>query len=173
MAFTMLHQRPCHVLVDRYVTSRVMSGPIAGIAGQESHNASSISIISYSIYILTVEYSLPGPRTDKKLYIAPMLKGPTGSDLPEFQLTHPGLRALPHLPIHKGLSYLMRNYACLAKRTLVKHYQRQRAEHGRAPGRPPKVDALTVIEWKKVFHQRLFVNSCNSRNLAVTPPAKV
>ena len=102
-----------------------------------------------------------------------MLKGPTDPDLPEFQLPQPGLLALPHLPIHEGLSCLTCNYTCVAKQIMEKHYQRQHAEHKRAPGRPSKVDALTVSNWKKVSCQRLFVHGCKSQYFAVISPAEV
>jgi hypothetical protein len=102
-----------------------------------------------------------------------MLKGPIDPDLPEFQLPPPGLLALPHLPIHEGWSCLTCNYTCLAKRTMERHYQSQHAEHKRAPGRPSKVDALTVAYWKKVSCQRLFVQGCKSQYFAVISPAEV
>jgi hypothetical protein len=102
-----------------------------------------------------------------------MLKGLTDPGLPEFQLPQPGLLVLLHLPIHEGWSCLTCNYTCLAKRIMERHHQSQHAERKRAPGRPSKVDALTVSYWKKVSCQRLFVQGCKSQYFAVISPAEV
>ncbi|CAN9210663.1 hypothetical protein AA0121_g11547 [Alternaria tenuissima] len=102
-----------------------------------------------------------------------LLKGPIDPDLPEFQLPQLGLLALPHLPIHEGLSCQACNYTCLAKQNMDKHYQRQHAEHKRAPGRPSKADALTVSNRKRVSCQRLFVQGCKSHYFAVISPAEI
>jgi hypothetical protein len=56
-----------------------------------------------------------------------MLQGVTDPDLPGFQLPQPGLLALPHFPIHEGLSCLTCDYTCLAKQMMESHYQRQHA----------------------------------------------
>ncbi|KAL5373648.1 hypothetical protein PMIN06_012450 [Paraphaeosphaeria minitans] len=101
-----------------------------------------------------------------------MLKSPVDPDSPCFRLPPAGQLALPHLPIHKGLSCPDCEYTCTASRVLAKHFNDLHAEHKRAPGRQPKAAAVTAPQWKQVSCQRLFVGGAKSGYFAVVSPTE-
>jgi hypothetical protein len=101
-----------------------------------------------------------------------MLKTPIDSDSPCFQLPPPGLLALPHLPIHGGMSCPACSYICTSKGIIDKHFRTQHTEHKRVKGRPFKAAAANAPQWHPVSCQRLFVRGSRSQFFAVIAPTE-
>ena len=79
-----------------------------------------------------------------------MLKTLIDPNSPSFQLPPPGLLALPHLPIHAGLSCPACSYTCTTKGIIEKHFRIQHSEHRVVKGRPSKAAAAIAPQWHQV-----------------------
>lgn len=121
------------------------------------------------------EHPILGSSKDARTQLVEelMLKSPVDPDSACFQLPPAGQLALPHLPIHQGLSCPDCIYTCRAPRVLAKHFNDCHAEDKRAPGRPPKAAAVTAPRWKEVSCQRLFVHGPKSGYFTVVSPTEV